>query len=118
MPAGGPHSYLHGTGIEVLANSDYWNYPSSDAVDLNPVSVGVNPNVDNPSQLAASGEERVDDSDQPDELDVAPMPPVRASSRRSSVRDRCWSKSKHWSARPPMERRDGLRTTWISNAWR
>jgi len=54
---------------EVLANSDYVNYPSSAAIDVNPVSVGVDPNVDDPAQLAATGEERVDDSDQPDELE-------------------------------------------------
>jgi DNA-binding beta-propeller fold protein YncE len=53
---------------QVLANSDYVNYPSSAAIDVNPVSVGVNPDVDSPASLAAVGEERVDDSDQPDEL--------------------------------------------------
>jgi len=54
---------------QVLANSDYVNYPNDNAIDVNPVSVGVDPDVDDPSQLAALGEERVDDSDQPDELE-------------------------------------------------
>jgi hypothetical protein len=54
---------------EVLANSDFINYPSSAAIDLNPISVGVNPDVDDPASLAAVGAERVDDSDEPDELE-------------------------------------------------
>ena len=53
---------------QVLANSDYWDYPSSDAVDVNPVSAGVNLNVDDPTSLASTGEQRVDDSNQPAEL--------------------------------------------------
>lgn len=53
---------------DVLANSDYVNYPSSAAIDVNPVSGGVQPNSDSPASLAAAGRERVDDSDQPDEL--------------------------------------------------
>ncbi len=61
---------------EVLANSDYINYPSSVAIDVNPISAGVNVNImdpkinlDDPGSLAAAGVERVDDSDQPDELE-------------------------------------------------
>jgi len=52
----------------VQLNSDYINYPSSAAIDVNPVSGGININVNDPASLAATGTERVDDSDQPDEL--------------------------------------------------
>ena len=52
---------------QVLLDSDYVNYPSSAAIDTNPVSVQP-VNVDNPSSLAAIGAQRVDDAYQPDEV--------------------------------------------------
>ena len=63
---------------EVQADSDYAGYPSSAAIDTNPVSVGVNPNfnVDDPQSLAAVGAERVDDSVQPDEVKDAVLQEV------------------------------------------